>query len=221
MAEPTLSFIYNTSNTDSSYLGSGGDWGSWKAMHINVGTPDQFIFTGGGINASLPTPTAPYGSREATMRPTAGTLIVPQLFIESFTDNIMRHVPLAGQNTNRYVMGVYVDGYVASDLYQEAWDDNSFSSTDLSTLSGTSGYSYSMFNSVRTTEGAASAGWTGATYSGTGRSAYLAGYDYRVKLKGSDVVQDEPVYYNIYVRLPSDAPLFHDQPIIAFRYLYV
>lgn len=221
MAEPILSFIYNTSNTDSAYLGSGGDWGSWKAMYISVGTPDKFIFTGGGINASLPTPTTTYGSREATMRPTAGTLIVPQLFIESFTDNIMRHVPLAGQNTNRYVMGVYVDGYAASDLYQEAWDDNSFSSTDLPTLSGTDSYSYSMFNSIRTTDAAPPSSWTGATYSGTSGSALLAGYGHRVKLKGSDSISDEAVYYNIYVRLPSDAPLFHDQPVIAFRYLYV
>lgn len=220
--EPTLSFIYNTSSTDSAYTGSGGDQGTWKAMHISVGTPDQFIFTGGGINASLSTPTATYGSREATMRPSASTLVVPQLFVESFTDNIMYHVPLAGQNANRYCMGVYIDGYAASDLFMEGWDDNSFSSTDLPTLSGTDNYQYSMFNVIRTTDGAPVSDWTGATASGTNSgSAYLAGYDYRVKLKGSDSIEDEAVYYNIYVRLPYDAPLFHDQPVMAFRYLYV
>ena len=220
--EPNLSFVYNTSDSDVAYTGTGENQGDWKVMKLTGGVADSFVFTGGGINSSLPTPTAPYGSREATMRPSSGSLIVPQLFIESTQDNIMRHVLLAGQNTNRYCMGVYVDGYAASDLYMEGWDDNSFSSTDLPTLSGTDSYAYSMFNVIRTTDGAPASDWTGATASGSNSgSAYLAGYDYRVKLKGSDSIEDEAVYYNIYVRLPNDAPLFHDQPVMAFRYLYV
>ena len=142
MSAPTLSFLYNTGVTDSAYAGSGEDSGDWQNM-VTVttsGTPDTLVFTGGGINAALSTPTATYGSREATLRPVGGTVIIPQTYIESQSGNIMYNVPLAGKNANRYVFGVYIDGTISSDLYLEAWDDSGFSTTASPVLAGTAGY---------------------------------------------------------------------------------
>ena len=133
----------------------------------------------------------------------------------------MYNVALAGKNTNRYVFGVYVDGEITSDLYLEAWDDDSFATTTSPVLAGTTAYPQSMINAIRTTASGAAAGWTGATASGTSQSNYLRGYDNRVRLAGDDSSINETLYYNMYVSLPYDAGLFHGTPIIGFRYLYV
>lgn len=227
MVAPSLYFLYNTSSSGLPYTGTGADQDGWKVMHLNTASgtePDKFVFTGGGINQFLTTPTDAYGSREATLRPATNTLIIPQTYIESHTDNIMYNIPLCGQNDNRYVFGVYINGYIASDLYCEAWDSDSFSTTILTVLSGTPLYTDSMINAISTTNATPPSDWTGATWSGTtysGASNYLRGYGNRVKLKGSDSAQDEALYYNIYVELPHDAPFFHNMPVLSFRYLYI
>ena len=224
MAEPTLSFLYNYGSSDTSYGGSGGASGDWKLISVTTSggaTPDTIVFTGGGINQFLSTPTATYGAREATIRPIAGVTTIPQTYIESEADVIMYNVPLAGKNTNRYVFGVYIDGAITSDLYLEAWDDDSFATTTSPVLAGTAGYPYSMINAIRTTQSGGPAGWTGATASGTSQSNYLKGYDNRVRLAGDDSSTNETLYYNIYVSLPNDAGLFNGTPILGFRYLYV
>ena len=224
MSEPILTFLYNHGSSDSSYADTGEEVGAWQSILVTTSggaTPDTLVFTGGGINAFLPTPTATYGAREATIRPLAGVLTIPQAYIESETDVIMYNVPLAGKNTNRYVFGVYIDGEITSDLFIEAWDDASFSTTVSPVLAGTASQPQSMINAVRTTEGAPSSDWTGATYSGTERSNYLRGYDNRVRLAGDDSSINETLYYNIYVSLPYDATLFQGTPVISFRYLYV
>lgn len=220
MAEPILSFIYNYLETDSAYVGTGGPDGDWKEINItSSGTPDIKVYTGGGIHQSVETPTAVYGRREATIRPSIGTYPVPQIYIESTIDNIMYHVPLAsGQpNTNRYVFGVYVDGLITSDLYLEMWDDNTFSTTSLPTLSGTVNYPNSIFNAVRTTDSAPPSDWNGASTD----AVYLAGYDNRLRLKGIDTIQNEAVYYSMYAAIPWDLVFTHDQPIEGYRYLYI
>lgn len=224
MSAPNLSFFYNTSSSGIPYTGIGDEVGTWKRIILTTTSgmqPDRVVFTGGGLNESVETPTAVYGRREATLRPNTGTLVIPQTFVESETDNIMRNVPLAGKNANRYVFCVYVDGYMASDLYLEAWDNNSFNSTILPTLSGSFNYPYSMFNALSTTSGTHVSDWDGTTYESTQKSGRIAGYNPRVRLKGVDEIQDEAVYYNIYVQLTWDMPLTHDQPILGFRYLYI
>lgn len=225
MSEPILSFIYNHGSNDSMYLGSGEANGDYKLITVTVSggaTPDTLVFTGGGINAFLPTPTATYGAREATIRPVSNALTIPQAYVESELDNIMYNVPLAGKNTNRYVFGVYVDGEITSDLYLEAWDDDSFSTTVSPVLAGTTAYPHSMINALRTTaSGWANSDWTGATASGTSQSNYLKGYDNRVRLAGGDSTINSALYYNMYVSLPYDAGLFHGTPVLSFRYLYV
>ena len=226
MSEPTLSFLYNT-GSDTTYGGSGGDFGAWKEMvTVTVsGSPDTIVFTGGGINAALPTPTATYGSREATLRPVYGTVIIPQTYVETQIGTLMRNVPGAGKNANKYAFGVFIDGTITSDLYLEAWDDSSFSTTASPVLAGTASYPYSMINAIRYNETHDSgdphdSSWHGTTYSGTMRSANLKGYDNRVKLKGDDSTTNSAVYYNMYVELPYDATLFHGTPVLTFRYLY-
>ena len=224
MSEPILSFLYNYGSSDTSYVGTGGASLDWKLVSVTVSggaTPDTLVFTGGGINPFLPTPTATYGAREATIRPVANTFTIPQAYIESQSNNIMYNVPLAGKNTNQYVFGVYIDGEITSDLYLEAWDDDSFATTVSPVLAGTAAYPHSMINAIRTTQSGGPVGWTGATYSGTSQSNYLSGYDNRVRLAGDDSSINETLYYNMYVSLPYDATLFHGTPIIGFRYLYV
>lgn len=221
MSEPILTFLYNFSDTDSPYTGTGGPQGDWKEIQLTTGSgtvSDTKVYTGGGIHQALPTPTAAYGSREATLRPMTDVYPVPQIYIESEQDNIMYHIPLAsGQpNTSRYVFGVYVDGQVESDLYLEMWDDITFSTTNIPTLSGSVNYPHSCFNAVRTTDSAPPAMWNGSVTN----AAYLAGYSNRLRLKGTDSILNEAVYYSMYAAIPWDLEFTHDTPVESYRYLY-
>jgi hypothetical protein len=223
MSEPILTFLYNYSEDDTPYPGTGEATIGWHSIFLATGSgvsPDRKVYTGGGIHQSLPTPTATYGSREATLRPTVGTYPVPQIYIESEVDNIMYHVPLAsGQpNTNRFVFGVYVDGLITSDLYLEMWDDVTFSTTSITTLSGSMNYPHSVFNAISTTNEAPPALWSGTTTSG---AICLAGYENRLRLKDADEIQNECLYYSMYAAIPWDLAFTHDTPIESYRYLYI
>lgn len=222
MSEPILSFLYNTSETDLPYDGSGGNYGNWQEIAVAStvsGVSDTKVYTGGGIHQCVETPTASFGRREATIRPSGGVIPIPQIYIESTNDNIMYHVPLAsGQpNTNRYVFGVYIDGVMTSDLYLEMWDDNTFSTTTVPTLVGTLNFSHSVFNAIRTTDVVPPSDWNG----GSANASYLQGYSERLGLMGSDSIQNEAVYYSMYAAIPWDLEFTHDQPIEGYRYLYV
>lgn len=221
MSEPSLTFLYNYSESDTPYTGTGGPYGNWKAIQLATGSgisADTKVYTGGGIHQSLATPTATYGSREATLRPVAGLYPVPQIYIESAHDMIMYHVPLAsGQpNINRYVFGVYIDGNTESDLYLEMWDDVTFSTTMLPTLSGSVSYPHSCFSAIKTTDSAPPSMWNGASIG----AVYLAGYSNRLRLKGADSITNEAVYYSMYAAIPFDLAFTHDRPVEAYRYLY-
>ena len=223
MSEPSLTFLYNYSMNDAAYSGNGGPQGDWKEINlitVSGSSPDKKVYTGGGIHQYLSTPTATYGSREATLRPITGVYPVPQIYVESETDNIMYNIPLATSqpNTNRYVFGVYVDGQITSDLYLEMWDDITFSTCNLPTLSGSASYPHSVFNAIRTTDEAPPVGWSGVTTSG---SVCLAGYDNRLRLKGEDSIQNEVLHYSMYAVIPHDLVFTHDQPIETYRYLYI
>ena len=216
MAEPTITFAFNFAGTDSPwpYTGSGNtNVGGYRAITPNT---DLMVWTGGGILGSLPTPTTTSGSRDATIRPSVTSYVIPQLFVEQ---NIMYHASLVGHNTNRYTMAVRIDGTVTSDLYLEAWDDNSLSTTDLEILTGTTNSSNnSLINAIRTTSASPpwGPGWDGSD-SG---AAYLRGTTNRVALNNTATITDSTVYYNIYIRLETDCSTFHAQPVLAFRYLY-
>lgn len=218
MSEPILSFIYNHSEIDSPYGGTGAAYGDWKV--INTNTPSDIkVYTGGGIHQSLEVPTAVYGRREATIKPATGIYPVPQIYIESTQDNIMYHVPLAsGQpNSNRYVFGVYIEGEMTSDLYLEMWDDDTFSTTNIPTLSGSINYPHSIFNAIKTTNSPPVSNWNGSSANAT----YLAGYTNRLGLKGSDSISNETLYFSIYAAIPWDLEFTHDTPIEGYRYLYI
>jgi len=213
MSAPTLTFLYNYGTSDTAYSGTGGADGNWKVIDINT---CKKIYTGGGILGTLPIPTCAAGTRDATIRPITGVNNVPQIYIEDATT--MYHVPLASgnPNTNRHVFAVYVDGTCTSDIYLEYWDDDTCSSTNLPVLSGTSAYPHSMVNAIRTTASAPPSGWTGAS----SNAEYLAGFAHRLPLKDASSVSNEAVYFNIYISIPYDSPLFHNQPVETFRYLY-
>ena len=227
MSEPIITFLYNYSSNDSPYLGTGGTFGDWRAISLTTTgslKPDKKVYTGGGIHQSLPTPTAPYGRREATLRPVVGTYPVPQIYIESENDMLMYNVPLAsGQpNTNRYVFGVYVDGLITSDLYLEMWDDLTFSTCLIPSLAGSSAYPNSVFNAIRTTTSAPPSNWNGSTVSGISAGGVcLAGYEHRLRLKNADTIQNEALYYSMYATIPFDLVFTHDRPIESYRYLYI
>jgi hypothetical protein len=91
------------------------------------------------------------------------------------------YITLAGHNTNRYVFGIYCDGTATSDIYLEAWDDNSFSTTNIELLTGTTNSSNNSFvNAIRTT--ASEPPW-GPGWSGTDSEAtYLRGDTNRIGL---------------------------------------
>ena len=216
MAEPTITFGFNHTGTDTTwtYTGTGDpEVGGWKIIEP---TEDLLVFTGGGIEGSLSTPTCASGTRDATIRPSSSAYRIPQLFVEK---DQMYICNMAGYNANRYAMGVRVDGTATSDLYLEAWDDQTLSTTDLELLTGTTGSSNNSFvNAIRTTASAPpwAPGWDGDD---TG-AAYLRGSTYRVRLSNSSTITDSTTYYNIYIELPTDCNTFHVQPCLCVRYLY-
>lgn len=215
MAEPTITFLYNSSGTDTAYGGTGAADGNFDIINISWAT---LVFTGGGIDDTvLTTPTCASGTRSATIRPAVLSYVIPETYVEQSA--LMYHCPLPGYNANQYCMGVYVNGSTASDLYLESWDDNTFSTTVLDVLQGSANSSNeSYINAIRTTQIAPpwGPGWDG----NTSGAAFLRGTGDRVPLKNSSSITDEALYYNIYVRLETDSVTFHDQPVLAFRYLY-
>lgn len=215
MAEPTLIFIYNKTTNEVPYASAPGDYGV-----ITPGS-DLVVFTGGGIDDTdkgMGSTTLLSGTRSSTIRPAVTSYVIPYTYVESGAT--MYYTPSAGHNIYRYVFGVVVSGTINSQLYLEAWDDNSFSSYDLPVLSGTSDSGFESYvNAITTTlaEPPWAPGWDG----GTANAAFLRGSGDRVGLKlGSSSLTDEEVYFNIYIRLEADSPTFHNTPVLGFRYLY-
>ena len=218
MAEPTVIFAFNHDGIDEPWGFTGGneeDPNKNGFMEITPAT-DLVVFTGGGILGLLPTPTCASGTRDATIRPSVTSYVIPQVYVEK---DIMYNAPLCGYNAYRYAMGVYIKGHMTSDLYLEAWDDNSFSTTNLEILTGTANSSYdSYINAIRTTlvEPPWNPGWNG---SDTG-AAFLRGVENRIGLNNTSTIKDKAVFYNIYIRLQTDCSTFHVFPVLGFRYLY-
>lgn len=215
--EPVITFAFNHAGSDIpwGYTGSGPtNINGYRAITLLT---DTLVWTGGGILGSLQTPTTTSGSRDATIRPSVSSYVIPQMFVEQ---DIMYHASLVGHNTNRYTMAVRVTGTATSDLYLEAWDDSSFSTTDLEILTGTTNSSNNSYiNAIRTTFSEppwGPGGWSG----GDSGAAYLRGTEHRVALNNTATITDSTVYYNIYIRLETDCSTFHVQPVLAFRYLY-
>lgn len=215
MSGPNISFLFNHGSFDSPYTGDGEDKDFWKVIDLS---DDKLIFTGGGIMGLLDTPTCVSGTRDATIRPSIEPFIIPQTYIEK---DIMYNVPLAGNTPNRYVFALHIDGVVVSDMYMEAYDSTTFSTTNLDILSGTTNNNFnSCINAIRTTHVEPpwdSYGWNGDTNGAT----YLRGSTNRIGLYDSTFIENTVLYYNIYVELPTDIPTFYDTPVISFRYLYV
>jgi hypothetical protein len=232
--EPTLYFIYNTGTSDSPCpdFAHGAPLGDWRIMSTISGTniiTDKMIFTGGGILGTLPVPTCASGTRDASIKPDLAAYIIPQTYIETAT--LMYNVPMAGignvmASSFRYVFGVYVEGRADSDVYLEAWDDATFSTTSCEVLKGTpNSGTYSLISAIRTTNndppwhgspGDPSAAWTG----NDSEAVFLRGDQDRLGLNNLSYVEDKAVYYNIYIKLETDCTTFHNTPVLGFRYLY-
>ncbi len=215
MATPTITFLYNSTSNDTPYGGTGDPDATYSGINVSS---DKLVFTGGGIQDDLlTTPTCVSGTRSATIRPSSVSYVIPETYVED--SSLMTHIPLVGHNVNRYCMCVYVNGTATSDVYLEAWDDNTLSTYDLPVLSGTVNNSNeSCVNAIRTTDSAPpwGPGWSG----GDVGAAYLRGTGDRVALSNTSTVTDKALYFNIYVRLETDSSTFHNTPVLAFRYLY-
>ena len=225
MAEPTITFGFNHNAAGDvawSFIGAQpAETGGWKVVEPAT---DLVVFTGGGIDDAdeangganaLGDLTIASGIRSATIRPSTTSYVIPYTYIEK--DQM--YLTTAGHNTNRYVFGVRIDGTATSDLYLEAWDDNTFSTTDLEILTGTTNSSNQSFvNAIRTTnvEPPWAPGWNG----NSAGAAFLRGTEHRVALNNSSSITDSTVYYNIYIRLETDCSTFHAMPVLGFRYLY-
>lgn len=226
MALPTIYFLYNTGTSDTpypyEYIEPGTSIGDWVSVSGTELVNYKMIFTGGGIEGLLPVPTCISGSRDATIKPTLQPYIIPQTYIEDATT--MYNVPMAGfggvlNAPFKHVFGLHVDGETTSDIFLEAWDDFSFSTTDLEVLKGTANSGGNSFvNAIRTTEAPPewNPGWSGASAMG----AYLRGTEGRLRLKNTSSIANEVVYFNIYILLPTDTVVFHNLCALSFRYLY-
>jgi len=219
MAEPTLTFGFSHDNVGDTIWGFEGgneedpNKNGWKEITPST---DVVVFTGGGILGTLSTPTAVSGTRDATIRPSVASYVIPQTYIEKEQMYIAQYV---GHNVNRYAMGVYIKGYMTSNLWLEAWDDNSFSTTNLEVLTGTANSGGNSFiNAIRTTY--TEPPWAPYWDGNSDGAAFLSGTEHRVGLDITPTITDSTVYYNIYVRLQTDCSTFHVLPVLAFRYLY-
>lgn len=215
MAAPTITFLFNSTFSDTAYVGIGAPNATYSGININS---DKLIFTGGGIQDDLlTTPTCASGTRSATIRPSSVSYVIPETYVENSTQ--MTHIPLVGYNANRYCMCVYVSGTATSDVYLEAWDDNTLSTTVLPVLAGSANSSNESYvNAIRTTDSAPpwGPGWDG----NSAGAAFLRGTTDRVGLSNTSTVTDKALYFNIYIRLETDSSTFHNQPVLAMRYLY-
>jgi len=217
MAEPTLTFVYNISNSDVPYNKYANPDTNYRI--ITPGS-DLIVFTGGGIDdidKGMGSDTLAASTRSSTIRPSTTSFVIPYTYVES--GSTMYYAKHAGHNTDRYAFGVSISGTMNSDLYLEAWDDSGFSTTNLPVLSGTAnsgGESY--VNAIRTTDASPpwGPGWDGAS---TG-AAYLRGTSDRIGLNNTSTITDAEVYFNIYIRLQTDCSTFHNTPVLGFRYLY-
>ena len=225
--EPKLYFIYNTGTNDSPApdFAHGAPLGDWRIMNTISGTnviTDKMIFTGGGILGTLPVPTCASGTRDASIKPDLAAYVIPQTYIE--TSTLMYNVPMAGfggasYSSFRYVFGIYVDGRADSDIYLEAWDDATFSTISSEVLQGTANSNHkSLINAIRTTDNSPPwhPGWTGDD----SEAVFLRGDQDRLPLNNLSYVEDKAVYYNIYIKLETDCTIFHNTPVLGFRYLY-
>ncbi len=221
MAEPYLKFVYNHSDTDTEYNFYTGN-PNWRQIEAGV---DYIVFTGGGIDdwyegiSDTSQMTLASGTRSPTIRPSVTSYVIPYTFVES--GSLMYRMPLAGHNTSRYVFGVSVSGTIEGNCYLEAWDDYSFSSVDSEVLQGSANSSNeSHVNAIRTTDQSPpwNPGWDG----NDDGAAFLKGDSNRVGLGEPPVtsIQNEMLYYNIYIRLETDSVTFHNTPVLGFRYLY-
>jgi len=214
MAQPTIKLLYNsTASSDEEYTWSAGgnSDGTFNPVIAVSGTATgsgTIVFTGGGIE-SMVSGTYPYGTRSATIRPEAGTTVVPYTFIEQ---DCMYRVPLAGCHNYRYVFAVYIGGSITSKLYLEAWDDSTHTTTNLPVLSGTlSNGNVSLIKAKTTTYDYPGDFWTGTP---------LRGYESRIELSNTSSVTDTVLYFNIYVEVFFDCETFVNMPVLSLRYLY-
>lgn len=215
MATPTITFLYNSTAGDNPYGGTGAPDATYSGININS---DKLIFTGGGIQDDLLTvPTCASGTRSATIRPSVVSYVIPETYVEDAV--LMTHIPLVGHNANRYCMCVYVNGTATSDVYLEAWDDSTLSTTVLPVLQGSANSgNKSYVNAIRTT--AAAPPWAPGWDGNTAGAAFLRGISDRIGLSNTPTVTNADLYFNIYIRLETDSPTFHNTPVLAFRYLY-
>ena len=225
MAEPYLKFVYNHSDTDTPYNFFTGN-ANWRTITPGV---DTVIFTGGGIEdfdegiSNLALDTLASGTRSPTIRPAVTSFVIPYVFMES--GDTMYRIPLAGNNTNRYVFGISVSGTIEGNCYLEAWNDFSFSRYDVPVLSGTANSSNESYvNAIRTTDQTPPCHtyptncWTGSDIGAN----YIRGDTNRVGLGATPVtdIVNEMLFFNIYIRLETDSATFHNTPVMGFRYLY-
>ena len=208
MSQPSITLYYNNTSNDVIYdPTSSGTFFPVNDTISGATYSGTIVFTGGGIDDVHDGD--PAGTRSATVRPESGSLVVPYTFIEQ---DIMHLVPLAGTHNYRYVFAVRVEGYTTSDIYLEAWDDLTHTTTNLPVLSGTLSNGYtSMVHAVSTTNDYPGDFWVGTR---------LRGYESRVALYGSTSMNDIILYFNIYVEIPYDCGTFINTPVLCLRYLY-
>lgn len=208
MSQPSITLHYNNTSSDIPYdPTSSGVYIPVVSTVSGTTYSGTIVFTGGGIDEVREGD--PIGTRSATVRPESGSLVVPTTFVEQ---EVMHQVPLAGIHNHRYVFAVQVDGSTTSDVYLEAWDDLTHTTTDLPVLAGTASNSNeSMVHAISTTGSYPGDFWVGTR---------IRGYGSRIGLYGSTSMTDVILYFNIYVEIPFDSPTFINTPILSLRYLY-
>jgi hypothetical protein len=122
---------------------------------------------------------------------------VPKYFLADVGSNILREIPLMGNQNKRYVMAFSFDAATASEPVLELWDNSSLN-TVLGVTLGSGTPANSWWRGITTTAGLPGVNWTGSRLAGSGAGNYLLLNNGSGELSGADVL-----YCNLKIVIPA------------------
>ena len=187
-----LTIWVNTGTQDTEVGTSGASW-----TEFSVGN-DYMIFSAGSpvVADGQPIPSESELISAGVILSGAETT-VPKYFMADVGSNILREIPLMGNQDSQYVLAFSFSAATASEPVLEIWDDSTFSTITGVTLgSGTA--SNSWWRGITTTTSSSGTNWVGSRLAGSGAGNYLLLNDGSGVLSGADVL-----YCQIKIVIPA------------------
>lgn len=204
-----LTMYVNVSEIDSPYGTSGVEW-----IEFDPGT-DYFIFSRGSdlIADGQPIPSQ-NELISAGIVLTGVEQIVDKYFIADVSGNVIREIPLMGNQNTRYVIAFDFDAATASEPVFEVWDDDTLLTVE-ATILGSGTPSQSFIRAITTTAALPGTNWVGSRLAGSGSGNFL----YLNNENGALLVATT-LYANMKIIIPaSQLTGFSVSPAFVCKYL--